>query len=201
MNLNENPTPLLVVDIDGTVRQGKTEMGKWCNTPADVMVMPEAVTMMVRWKRAGGRVMGASNQGGIALGFLPADLVAETMDETIRQVNKIALDEHGFGGGVFDRFRWCPHHQDAEDPMQAACWCRKPSPGMVIEEAYSLGQEHHEIYPPSMGLFVGDLPPDQNCARILRMPFQWADFWRAQAGNDRPVLADWRPPHLRLEGE
>src|SRR3954451_9677101 len=62
---------LLVVDIDGTVRQGKDDaLGRFVNGPEDVVVFPEAVTMMQRWKDAGGRIAGVSNQGGIGLGIV-----------------------------------------------------------------------------------------------------------------------------------
>jgi histidinol phosphatase-like enzyme len=51
------PTPVLYLDIDGTVRQGKDDaLGRFVNGPADVVVFPEAVEMMRRWKAGGGRL-------------------------------------------------------------------------------------------------------------------------------------------------
>ncbi len=39
----EVATPLLAVDLDGTVRHGKAELGRFVNGPDDVVVFPEAV--------------------------------------------------------------------------------------------------------------------------------------------------------------
>jgi hypothetical protein len=48
----ERRTPLLCLDLDGTVRHGKDELGHFVNGPEDVIVFPEAVEMMRRWKDA-----------------------------------------------------------------------------------------------------------------------------------------------------
>lgn len=65
----------------------------------------------------------------------------------------------------------------------ARCWCRKPSPGMLIEASLTLADRcRDEIYPPYMSLMVGDRPEDEECARIASVDFQWAAEWRAQAG-------------------
>jgi D-glycero-D-manno-heptose 1,7-bisphosphate phosphatase len=63
----------------------------------------------------------------------------------------------------------------------ARCWCRKPSPGLIIETACELARQHGEIYPPHLGLMVGDRPEDQECARIAGLDFKWAHEWRAEA--------------------
>jgi hypothetical protein len=104
----ERRVPLLCLDLDSTVRKGKSELGRFVHGPGDVEVFPEAVEMMRRWKNAGGRIIGVSNQGGVANG---------------------------------------------------------------------------EIYPPYMGLMVGDRPEDQECARLAGLDFQWAADWRSQAGK------------------
>lgn len=165
------PTPALFLDIDGTVRHGPGERdGRFVNTPDDVVVFPEAVEMMRRWRAGGGRVIGVSNQGGVALGHLAlADCVA-AMERT-----------QELTGSLFDVIVWCVHHPDAADPVLARCWCRKPSPGLLIEAATELGRAHGEVYPPYMGLMVGDRPEDEECARIASIDFQPAGEWRAQA--------------------
>jgi D-glycero-D-manno-heptose 1,7-bisphosphate phosphatase len=73
------------------------------------------------------------------------------------------------------------HHPDAQHPEMARCWCRKPSPGLVIESALEVARKHDEFYPPYMGLMVGDRPEDEQCARLAGLDFQWAADWRAQA--------------------
>ena len=74
------------------------------------------------------------------------------------------------------------HHPRAEHPEMARCWCRKPSPGLLIESALDLAGRHPgEIYPPYMALMVGDRPEDEECARLASIDFQWADEWRGMA--------------------
>jgi len=169
----KRPVPVLYLDLDGTVRQGKDdELGRFVNGPEDVVVFLEAVEMMSRWKAGGGRIVAVSNQGGIALGIVPFRKVAAAMIETQRQT-----------GHLFDKVTFCQHHPGAEHPEMARCWCRKPSPGLIIESALALAEQFPgEIYPPYMGLMVGDRPEDQECARLAGLDFQWAADWRARAG-------------------
>ncbi len=173
--MGERAVPVLYLDIDGTVRQGKDdELGRFVNGPEDVVVFPEAVERMRLWKRAGGRIIGVSNQGGIALGLVPFARVAAAMVETQRQC-----------AGLFDRIAFCQHHPDAEHPEMARCWCRKPRPGLAIETVLSLAEQHSgEIYPPYMALFVGDRDEDRECANALNVDFQPADEWRAEGTAD-----------------
>lgn len=167
----EKAVPVLYLDIDGTVRQGKDDaLGRFVNGPEDVVVFPEAVEMMSRWKNAGGRIVGVSNQGGIALGIVKAAMVASAMVETHRQT-----------GCLFDKIAWCSHHPDATNPEMARCWCRKPAPGLLIESALELAARHHEYYPPYMGLMVGDRDEDERCARMAGLDFRSAAEWRAAA--------------------
>lgn len=167
----ERAAPVLYLDLDGTVRQGKDDpLGRFVNGPEDVHVFPEAVELMRRWKANGGRIVGVSNQGGIALGIVTMARAAAAMAETHRQT-----------GYLFDKIAWCRHHPDATDPEMARCWCRKPKPGLVIEAAVDLARIHSEYYPPHLGLMVGDRPEDEECARLASLDFQWAAEWRASA--------------------
>ena len=167
----ENAVPVLYLDLDGTVRQGKDDaLGRFVNGPEDVVVFPEAVEMMRRWKSGGGRIIAVSNQGGIALGIVTPEAVKAAMAETHRQCEEL-----------FDRVLWCSHHPDADHPEMARCWCRKPSPGLLIEGALGLAQRYDEYYPPYMGLMVGDRDEDRECAQLAGLEFQDAAAWRAQA--------------------
>lgn len=161
--------PVLYLDIDGTVREGKDDaLGRFVNGPEDVRVFPEAVQRMAAWKDGGGRIVGVSNQGGIALGLVSMAAVTAAMLETQRQCR-----------GLFDKIAWCLHHPDAEHPEFARCWCRKPRPGLAIEAAIDLGRKHPgEIYPPYVAAMVGDRPEDEQMAAALNIDFQWAKEWR-----------------------
>lgn len=170
--MTEKPTPLLCLDLDGTVREGKDDpLGRFVNGPGDVRVFPAAVTMMRRWRDAGGRIVGVSNQGGVALKLVSHANVAAAMLETQRQT-----------GDLFDKISYCVHHPNAGHPEMARCWCRKPSAGAVVEAAHGVRELHpDEYYPPYMGLFVGDRPEDEQCAASAGFDFEWAAEWRARA--------------------
>jgi D-glycero-D-manno-heptose 1,7-bisphosphate phosphatase len=170
---DEKAVPVLYLDLDGTVRQGKDDaLGRFVNGPEDVVVFPEAVEMMRRWKTGGGRIVAVSNQGGVALGIITVEAVAAAMLETNRQAEEL-----------FDKISYCVHHPGAAHPEMARCWCRKPSPGLVIESSLTIAAKFDEYYPPYMGLMVGDRPEDAECARLAGLDFQWAADWRAQAAT------------------
>lgn len=166
----EIAVPVLYLDLDGTVRHGYDELGRFVNGPDDVVVFPEAVEMMRRWKRGGGKICGVSNQGGIALGLVSEQDVADAIIRTHLQAESL-----------FDRILFCRHHPDAEHPEMARCWCRKPSAGAIAEAAAGLRRIYpHEFYPPYLGLMVGDRDIDRECAERASLDFTWASEWRAQ---------------------
>ena len=165
--------PVLWIDIDGTVRHSIEQLGRFVKTAADVVIFPEVVPLLAAYQKAGWRIVGVSNQGGIALGHLTTKEVLENMRETVRQcsVNERTL---------FDRLAWCSHHPEAKDREMAVCWCRKPRIGLLVEVGLGLAAEHKECYPPHMGLFVGDRSEDAQCAANAGLKFMHAAEWRKQ---------------------
>lgn len=164
----EKMVPVLYCDLDGTIRHGKEELGRFVNGPEDVHIFPEVPALLARYKALGWRIVGVSNQGGIALGLMDMDTCVEAMLETQKQ-----------SGDAFDKIAFCSHHPHAKEPEMAVCWCRKPRSGLLIEAAVILGEKHNdEIYPPHLGLFVGDRPEDAGCARNANIKFMPAAFWR-----------------------
>lgn len=168
ISTGEPIVPVLYLDIDGTVRKGKDELGRFVNTKDDVDVFEGVGALLWSYKRLGWRIVGVSNQGGIALGYMSMQDCVLAMSETHRQT-----------GNAFDKIIWCSHHPDAKEPEMAVCWCRKPKPGLVIEAALDLAQRHNEIYPPHMGLFVGDMVTDWACANNAGLRYMDAAEWRA----------------------
>lgn len=162
------PAPVLYLDLDGTVRKGYDELGRFVNEASDVEVFPEAVREMRRYKRAGYRIAAVTNQGGVALGHLSLQSMNEALLETQRQCDDL-----------FDIMVACRHHPEATDPLMAHCWCRKPRYGMLIQGADGLGQRfRNELYPPHLMLMVGDRPEDQKCAEGAGIRFVDAAEWR-----------------------
>lgn len=164
---NEKTVPILYCDIDGTIRWGKDELERFVNTAEDVRVFDEVPDLLWKYKKLGWRIIGISNQGGIALGHMSMSTCLEAMAETQRQTRN-----------AFDGLLWCAHHPDAKDPEMAVCWCRKPRAGLVIEGALLLAERNGEIYPPHLSLFVGDRPEDEACAEAANLRFMAADIWR-----------------------
>lgn len=57
---------LLLVDIDGTVRHGKDQLGRFVNNRDDVVVFPEVPPLLSAWRAHGGHICGVTNQAGVA---------------------------------------------------------------------------------------------------------------------------------------
>jgi D-glycero-D-manno-heptose 1,7-bisphosphate phosphatase len=169
---DQKAVPILFLDLDGTVRKGFDEIGRFVNGPEDVQIFDEVPALLRRYKDRGWRIVGVTNQGGVALGHLTFDAMTEALAETARQC----------GAGTFDRVISCVHHPRAADPEMAVCWCRKPRIGMLVFAGLSLGHQHHdEFYPPHLMLMVGDRPEDEECARNAGIAFKWAAEWRREA--------------------
>jgi len=102
---------------------------------------------------------------------------ADAMAETQRQTSN-----------AFDRLSWCPHHPDADAPMKAQCWCRKPKIGLLVALSIDMTLEFEdESYPPHLGVFVGDRPEDAECAKNAGLLFIPAELWRTGQHLDEVV--------------
>ncbi len=168
--MKDKPTKVLYLDLDGTVRHGFDELGRFVNKPEDVAIFPEALKLMKRYKMAGYRIVGISNQGGIALGHFTFKQCAATM-----------LRTHELCNEMFDKIAWCRHHPDAKEPEYARCWCRKPRIGLIVDTCKEMAAQFNEYYPPHLALFVGDRPEDRQCAEAANIDFMLASEWRALA--------------------
>lgn len=176
--------PVLFCDLDGTVRHGLEELGRFVNCEDDVVLFDGVPELLASYRDAGWRVAAVSNQGGIALGHVSDEDVAAAMRQTFKD-----------SGQAFDRIEWCSHH-----PSVSRCWCRKPMPGMPLRAVFELARlalrrgdrvPQPEVYPPDLALFVGDRPEDEACAAALGVEFMWAHEWRATTAPpaSRAVLA------------
>lgn len=165
------PVPLLFTDLDGTVRKGKEELGRFVHGPGDVVLYPGAVRRLTQARDDGYRIVGITNQGGIALGLASAAAMLSASDLTDAKA-----------GRPFDLIKMCPHHPDADDPELRDCLCRKPRIGMLVDAISQLRALHlDEYYPLDLALFVGDRPEDEICANSAGIRFLDAARWRAGA--------------------
>lgn len=182
-NEKERSYRVLYIDLDGTVRHGFDELGRFVNTAADVVIFPEVPAILKRYREAGWKIVGVTNQGGVALGHITPQALLESTMETQRQ-----------SGDAFDFVMACQHHPDAKDPEMAVCWCRKPKYGNVIEGAHALKSKYWDgIFPPHLALFVGDREEDRQCAAGIGIDFQYAAEWRKNPrGIEVPAHMDTR---------
>lgn len=173
--------PVLYIDLDDTVRLGpESRKGKFVNKPSDVEIFPGVRKRLLAYKDAGWRIIGISNQGGIALGY-----TSET------DVQNCMLKTNHLCGYTFDGILYCPHHPQAKDPAMQRCTCRKPLPGMLFSAVAQMIAKYGktESYPFSIALLVGDLDTDEQCATAARIKFMRAAEWRkTDAGHIAPVL-------------
>jgi D-glycero-D-manno-heptose 1,7-bisphosphate phosphatase len=147
---------LYVFDADGTLRW-TTVPGQPCpNRPGEWRLMPnvKATLRAINWGPDGPLLGVASNQGGVALGYLTREMAYQLIEDTL-------IESIGF----------LPPRTVIEMcvcPPQADCECRKPNPGMLFRIMRRL-----EVSPGET-LFVGDLGIDRESARRAGVAFMWA---------------------------
>lgn len=130
----------LILDYDGTLRQ--TRSGAiFPREPSDVLALPGRAEVLTRYREAGWRLLGVSNQGGVAAGMLTYEMALAGIGETQKQLG-LRIDT-----------RFCPH-----PARPVKCWCRKPLPGFAVEfvERYRLD--------PAQCIYVGDMDSDARFA-------------------------------------
>ena len=155
--------PAVFFDRDGTLCKDNGYLSRY----EDLKIFPEVDTVPIL-KERGFKLIGVSNQSGIARGLIREDFV--------REVNTIFIERYSF-----DDFYYCPHH-----PAEH-CPCRKPEPGMVLraraEHAIDLKQSY----------IVGDKEADMLLAKAIG-----AKGIFVKIGQDKESLsADYEAKNLR----
>jgi D-glycero-D-manno-heptose 1,7-bisphosphate phosphatase len=97
-----------------------------------VRLIPGAAMAIRRLNQAGIPVVVVTNQSGVARGLFPESIVPVVH----AHLSKLLAED----GAHIDRFYFCPHHPDKGiEPYVAACHCRKPQPGMLLQAAREMG--------------------------------------------------------------
>lgn len=165
-------TPILFLDIDGTIRRGKAELGRFVNDPEDVEVFPEVSPLLELYKEFGWRIVALDNQGGVSMGHMTEEQLRANLVETDRQCK-----------GLLDVIKFCPTYRHHPNERVARSWCRKPAPGMIYLGWQELVSRYgdKERYSPVDALFVGDGTEDAKAAdRGGVYNFIHASQWRTQ---------------------
>ena len=149
----------VLLDLDGTVRH--TRGGPpFPLRPEDVHLMPRRKAVLTRYVDAGWRLLGITNQAGVALGQLTEEAARACCDRTAELLG-LPID-----------IAFCPHPAGA-----VRCWCRKPMPGLGVAFLRTYGLD------PDQCVMVGDRASDLTFAENLGVHFEWEeDFFRRGAG-------------------
>jgi heptosyltransferase-2 len=100
--------PAVFFDRDGTLCRDVGYLNKY-----DDLHIFNDIDIVKLLKERGFKLIGVTNQSGIARGIVDEGFVKE--------VNNIFIKQYGF-----DDFYYCPHHPDDH------CLCRKPEPKMLL---------------------------------------------------------------------
>jgi HAD superfamily hydrolase (TIGR01662 family) len=130
----------LLLDYDGTLRKTKSGEKFPCD-PKDLYILPGRKEKLKEYINKGYRLLGVSNQSGIAKGQLTEDMARKCFDAT----NDLL--------GIDIEYSFCPH---SVPPI--SCYCRKPMQGHDVQfiEKYKLN--------PSECIMVGDMTSDKTFA-------------------------------------
>lgn len=130
----------LILDYDGCLRTTKSGE-KYPTDPSDIEILPGRTEVLKKFQKAGYRLLGASNQSGIAKGEFTAEEAEECFEATNRML------------GIDIEISYCPHKVP---PI--SCYCRKPGPGLGVQwiEKYQLDR--------AKTIMVGDMTTDATFA-------------------------------------
>ncbi len=135
---------LVILDRDGVINEDSDDFIK---TLDEFILLPGSLEAIKRLKQAGYQVVVATNQSGIARGYLTLD----TLNAMHDKLNVLLADI----GVNIDGFFYCPHGPDD------GCECRKPKPGLYqqISQQFNVALEGVPV--------IGDSLRDLEAARAV----------------------------------
>ncbi len=133
---------VIFLDRDGVINHN---VDGYVTSPAQWMPLPGSIAAMGRLNQAGYRLAIITNQAGIGKGIMTIKQL-----EDIHQHMLGILKTHHIR---IEQIYYCPHAPDQE------CFCRKPSPGMLLKAAEDLKVPLKEVW------MVGDAARDVRAAR------------------------------------
>jgi len=165
---------LIIFDADGTLRRCTVEGQPCPNAPDEWELLPNVRATLARipWgtPHAGGIAYGiASNQAGIALGYMTEEMAYQLLKDMAVEV----FD----GWPPTGALQICPHAPGAD------CKCRKPEPLMLqrLMRSWSLT--------PDETLYVGDMESDRQAAENAGCHFMWASEFFGRDQTEEPERA------------
>jgi D-glycero-D-manno-heptose 1,7-bisphosphate phosphatase len=146
---------LVIFDMDGTLVFNAT--GSFSRLPEEQTLLPGVEERCEALRAEGHTLAVASNQGGVAMGYLTYEASEALVANAARLIGA-------------DFYEFCPFHAGGLIPrwVRPNPPCRKPNPGMLVQ----LMQRTNTS--PDDCLFVGDSPEDWGAALAAGVEFQWA---------------------------
>lgn len=133
------PQPAVFLDRDGTINE---QMG-YINHICRFHLLPGAAEAIKKLNDAKIPVIVISNQSGLARGYFPEELLVAVHEK----MNRLLAEKGAHVDGIY----YCPHHPEAKKKeFRAACACRKPKPGLVLQAAKEMNLA------PERSFVVGD---------------------------------------------
>jgi D-glycero-D-manno-heptose 1,7-bisphosphate phosphatase len=132
---------LVILDRDGTINEDSEQHVR---SPEEFRPIKGSLEAIARLTQADYRIVVATNQSGLARGFLDTRTLFAIHDTLLRALAQV--------GGRIDAFFFCPHAADA------GCQCRKPQPGMLLEAGRRFNVALDQVY------MVGDALRDLQAA-------------------------------------
>ncbi|MGD9641515.1 MAG: D-glycero-alpha-D-manno-heptose-1,7-bisphosphate 7-phosphatase [Elusimicrobiales bacterium] len=135
--------PTAFLDRDGTLNRNRT--GVYVTAPEQLILYASAARAVKLLSEKGYRIVVLTNQSAVGRGYM-------TLAESKAINLKLVRDLRAAGAPVAAVY-FCPHAPDA------ACACRKPRPGLLLEAAKDLPAD------PERSFVAGDKPSDLALAR------------------------------------
>ncbi len=113
--------PAIFLDRDGVLIENRSDYVRdWSH----VQIIPEAIRALRHLATANYKIVIVTNQSAVGQGLISL----ETAEDINQRLVQLIEQEGGKVDGVF----MCPHHPNA------ACACRKPKPGLLLQAAEEL---------------------------------------------------------------
>ena len=142
--------PAVFLDRDGTINE---QMG-YINHTCRFQLLPGAAEAIKKLNDADIPVVVISNQSGLARGYFPEELLVAVHEK----MNRLLAEAGAHVDGIY----YCPHHPEAkEERFRAACNCRKPKPGLVLQASEEMKLDPKRSY--VVGDRWSDIKTADNC--------------------------------------
>lgn len=153
---------LFIFDKDGTLVRNAANLQKPPNKTEEQEVLPNVLEKLDFLRNKGHKIAIASNQGGVAWGFLTEDQARDLMKDCVKKI-----------GGA-DGWAVCPHDlrafgkPNSNQRYAISCNCRKPASGMLDKLMWATDSLSEDT------IFVGDQESDKQAAENAGIKFIWA---------------------------